>query len=448
MLKRPRVWWILLALVTAVFLVGAACGEDEDEGDGGEDQTPTTAPAETGTPAVSGEIITAEDILRTDPGVTKTAELEWGFLFELSGGLYAGFGVPTGDGVKLAVKEINDAGGFQVGDTIYTIKLVERDTHSDVAQTVAATQELVQDVGVNVIWGPATVGETEATQITQPAKVLHLCPCQQREIVALNTVEKAEGESHWAFQTLLPFSLLIGQGARNFVEDYPDFHTMAILCENSQSSRDVCGRTRVAYEAVGVEVVGEEYFPPETADYSPFLTKMKEGDPDYLFNFSSDPLSGPQIVRKALELGVGRLHLVTVPADIVESLVGRPLTVPVTTGAVGRQSVQPTSQEAADYYERYKAFKGGELPFASFVSLLTYDFAYMLAAAMQQAGTVEDTTAIADALETLHYDGVAENDLFFNPRHLAVLGTEPCTVETGKPIVCEHIPPPPEAVEG
>ena len=80
-------------------------------------------------------------------------------------------------------------------------------------------------------------------------------------------------------------------------------------------------------------------------------------------------------------------------------------------------------------------------------ALLTYDFAYMVAAAMQEAGTVDDTTAIAEALEQLHYDGVAEDDLFFNSRHLAVLGTDPCTVFPGGEIECHHEPPPPEAAE-
>ena len=446
MLMHVRMRLTLGAILVTLAVAGAACSGD-DEGPPPQASPSESTPNGDGSPEATPQVLTADDVLKKDPAVTKTAEVEWGWMFEMSGPLQS-FGEPTGDGVKLAVQEINDAGGFQVGDTIYTIKLIDRDTRADVAQTLAVTQELVQDIGVNVIWGPATVGETEATQITQQAQVLHLCPCQEREINALSSVEKAQGDSKWAFQTLLPFSLLIAQGARDFVKDYPDFDSMALLCESSQTSRDVCGRTRDAYDAVGIEVTGEEYFPTETTDFSPFLTNLKEGDPDYIFNFSSNPLNGPPIVRRAIELGVGRLHIVTVPANLVEGLVGVPLTVPVTVGAAARQCAFPTSQEAEDYCERYREFKGGGLPPAEFVSLLTYDYVYMLAAAMQQAGTVEDTTAIADALETIHYDGVSEDDMFFNSRHLGVHGTEPCTVQAGQPIVCEHVPPPPEAAEG
>ncbi|MCI0849528.1 MAG: ABC transporter substrate-binding protein, partial [Chloroflexi bacterium] len=96
-----------------------------------------------------------------------------------------------------------------------------------------------------------------------------------------------------------------------------------------------------------------------------------------------------------------------------------------------RQAAQPTSDKAAAYFERYEEFAGGTLPPASFVSLLTYDFVYMVVAAMQQAETVTDSTKIAEALETVHYNGVAEDDIFFDERHIAVMGSDDCTVIEG-----------------
>ena len=445
--KRLKVWWILGVLLTSLMVVGIACGDD-DGVDGEATQPPQASPTAgvdaTVTP-FAGEIITPEDVLAKDGSATKTAEVVWGWMFEQSGPL-EGFGVPTGDGVLLAVQEINDAGGFQVGDTIYTIRLIKRDTESSVPSTIAVATGLVRDDGVNVIWGPATVGEPQATPITQDAEVLHLCPCQERETTALSTVEKAQGESRWAFQTLLPFSLLIAQGARDFVEDWPEFETMATLCVNTQNGRDICSRTAEAYAEAGIEVVGQEYFPEGTTDYNPFLTSLRAADPDYIFSFD-DPLKQATIIRQAMELGVGRLHIASLPANLIEALVGIPLTTPVIAGAAARQCAQPTSDEAAEYCDRYRAFKGGNLPVAEFVSLLTYDYTYMLVAAMQVAGTVDDTTAISQALETLHYDGVSEDDMFFNSRHLGVHGTDPCIVRSGQPLTCEHVPPPPEAAQ-
>ncbi|MDP3767111.1 MAG: ABC transporter substrate-binding protein, partial [Dehalococcoidia bacterium] len=348
MAKLLNVRWMLGALVLIALAFGAACGDDEGEAE--PEATAEASPAEGETPEAAAEIITFDDVLEKDPTITKTGELKWGSMFELSGA-WAGFGEPTGDGVKLAVKEINEAGGVQIGDTIYTISLVEHDTRSEVTNTIATATELIQDEGVNVIWGPATLGEPEATVITQQNEVIHLCPCQERETTALQNVDQAHGESRWAFQTLLPFSLLIEQGARNFVEDYPDFDTFALLCVNNETSQDICGRTAEAYQAVGVELVGEEYFPVGTTDYSPFLTKLRSGDPDFLFNFD-DPPNQANIIRQAIEAGVGRLHIASLPANLIEPLVGIPLTVPVTAGAAPRQHVKPTTQEAADYFDR------------------------------------------------------------------------------------------------
>ena len=447
MAKRFGIRWFPL-MVLGVLAVSLAACTDDGGGNGG---TSTDEPVDSGTATpFTGTILTPEDILEKDGSATNEDEVVWGTMFELSGGILQGFGEPTSDGVKLAVQEINDEGGFQVGDTVYMIRLIEKDTRSDVATTLAVTQELVRDDGVNVIFGPATLGEPQATQITQPQKVIHICPCQERETTALETKELAQGDSHWAFQTLLPFSILIGNGAKLDLQNNPDTETLALLCQNTETGKDICSRTREAYEAIGVEVLAEEYFPADTTDYSPFLTRIKNaGNPDYLFNFD-DPLKQASIVRQALELDVGGRHIASLPANLIRDLVGRDITKPVAAGAAPRQHVQPTSEKARLYFERYKAYKGGgDLPLAAFTSLLMYDYVYMLAAAMQQAGTVEDTTAIADAMETLHYNGVAEDDMFFNSRHLGVVGTDPCTVtqEPGQDvqISCEHNAPPPEA---
>ncbi len=55
--------------------------------------------------------------------------------------------VPTMQGMKLAIDEINEAGG--IGGTT-KIELVEKDVRSDPAQTSIAAQELADD-GVSVI---------------------------------------------------------------------------------------------------------------------------------------------------------------------------------------------------------------------------------------------------------------------------------------------------------
>jgi branched-chain amino acid transport system substrate-binding protein len=446
---RPGWSWAAGSLIIALTLMFAACGEgDGDDGPqpGG---TATEAPDD-GTPQTSGDIITPEDVLRKDPGVTNTAEIKWGFMFELSGTL-AAFGEPTGDGVKLAVQEINDAGGFQVGDTIYTIRLIERDTRTDINQTVAIATELVRDEGVKVIWGPASTGEPEATRITQPQQILHLCACEGRELTALSSAEKAQGESRWAFQTLPPITALFPAGASDIPEQFPEYDTFAIICRNDDTGRRVCPALIDAYEEAGIQesISGNELqVDPQTSDYRAVLTKIKRSDPDILLSFV-DPFNQGTLLKQALELDVGRFYgAVVLPPNLLEAAVGdaRIHEKHIGWGGFPRQQVEPTSEEAREYFEKYRAFKQGKDVLVPFVSLLSYDFVYMVAAAMQQAGSVDDTTAIAEALETIHYDGVGEDDIYFNDRHIAVMGGDGCIVYRME-VTCEHGEPPDEIKE-
>lgn len=443
--KRQR-WWLLIPLLALLLGLAAACGDD-----GGGGATPSPGATEGASRTVEpSEIITRDDVLRKDPNVTKTGELDWGWLFELTGPPQIQvFGEVTGDGVKFAVEEINSdctpqgICGVQIGDTIYTINLVERDTQSDVARTVAQTRELIQDVGVKVIWGPAALGEPEATTLTQQNEVLHLCPCQDRERTALQTVEQAQGESRWAFQTLPAVSRYFLQGAQNNRKQFPEFTRVALLCIDTEIGRSVCGYLEDAYRKAGFEIVGLERFPQGTTDYTPYLTELRGKNPDILLNFD-DAAAQINLLNQAIDLDVGEALQTSLTPDLLNTLLGpdRVRQKIFLAGGIPRQAAQPTSPEAAAYFEKYKAFKGGELPAASFVSLLTYDFVYMVVAAMQQAGTVDDTTAIAEALENLHYAGAAEPDIYFDERHIAVMGSDGCDVIYGQ-FECTHDPPPP-----
>ncbi|MDZ4277697.1 MAG: ABC transporter substrate-binding protein [Dehalococcoidia bacterium] len=442
MAKRRSVWLVLGVLIVAAAGIAVACGDDGD--DVAVEPTAAASPVEGATPAASGEIITFEGILEKDPTVTKTDEVVWGYMFEESGPLQ-GFGAPAGDGLKLAVQEINEAGGFQVGDTIYTIRLIEHDTRSDVQNTIAITTELIQDDGVNVIWGPASFGDPEAVQITQSQEVLHLCPCPQRELTSLSDVEKATGDFRWAFQTLPAPSKFLPPGARNTRRDYPEFDTFATICANSETGKTFCKFFTDAYEAAGFEHVAEEFFPSETTDFSPFLTNLKGDDPDIILNFVD---AGPEqltLLRQSWELDVGEFYIgVALPYELFESVVGSGIRDKiVSAGAAPRTHAQYTSDKAREFFEEtYRPFAGGgDLPPAAFAALLTYDPAYMLVAAMQQAGTVDDTTAIAEALGQVHFNGIGEDDLYFDERHLIVSGVDSCTVYQGE-MTCMHNPPP------
>jgi branched-chain amino acid transport system substrate-binding protein len=122
-------WLRLVALVSVLALVLAACGDDDDEGGG--DATTTTS----------------SDAVPEGDGVLKI-----GYLLPETGAL-AFLGPPMIEGVKMAVEEINDQGGV-LGQPI---ELVAADDGTDPDVASAAVDRLINE-GVDVIVGAAASG--------------------------------------------------------------------------------------------------------------------------------------------------------------------------------------------------------------------------------------------------------------------------------------------------
>ena len=88
-------------------------------------------------------------------------------------GSFVSAGNTIHNAVKLAVKQINDAGGFVVNGKTYKLEPYYRDDRTDVNTAIANARELVEDIGVKAIWGTESHDFSIAmTKITNPAKVL------------------------------------------------------------------------------------------------------------------------------------------------------------------------------------------------------------------------------------------------------------------------------------
>src|SRR3981081_2881101 len=85
---------------------------------------------------------------------TSKATVKFGLNFAQSGVLAVG-DAPAVHALKLGAKKINDAGGFSIGNTQYSVVLdIAPDNQSANQQAIANTQQLVRDDGVKFIFGP------------------------------------------------------------------------------------------------------------------------------------------------------------------------------------------------------------------------------------------------------------------------------------------------------
>jgi branched-chain amino acid transport system substrate-binding protein len=73
-------------------------------------------------------------------------------------GSQATFGVSTDNGIKLAVKEVNDAGGLSVGGVKHTIQLVSDDTEGKPEKAGTVVTKLITKDGVVAVLGEVASG--------------------------------------------------------------------------------------------------------------------------------------------------------------------------------------------------------------------------------------------------------------------------------------------------
>ncbi len=90
-------------------------------------------------------------------GAQAAEEVNIGFTGPLSGGA-ALYGQNTLEGLQMAAKEINEAGGFTVGGETYEINLVSLDDKYSPSQAAVNGKRLVQQYNAPVIFTPHSGG--------------------------------------------------------------------------------------------------------------------------------------------------------------------------------------------------------------------------------------------------------------------------------------------------
>jgi hypothetical protein len=110
----------------------------------------------------------------------------------------------------------------------------------------------------------------------------------------------------------------------------------------------------------------------------------------------------------------------------------------------------PKRPDVADYFQKYFASGASKGPQSS-VSLLYYDYFFMYAKALSEAGSVDNPDAVVDALLKMKYQGVVSPvPLVFNANHQVTFATEVCAVKpnTSDDFQCTTVQPPPAPPAG
>jgi len=336
---------------------------------------------------------------------SKTIKI--GLNYELSGDV-ATYGQGLAAGVKLALDEINKAGGV-LGKQI---EVVEVDNKSNTEEAANVSSKLATRDNVLVILGPATSGNVKAAlPPAQENKVPLISASSTADDVTLDSNGKVR---EYVFKTCFSDSFQ-GVTMASFAVTDLGLKTAAVLMDNSSDySKGVAKNFKSTFASLGGKVVAEEAYQAKDTDFKTLLTTIKASNPDFLFVPGYYNEVG-LIIKQARELGINVPVLGADGFDSpklleiagVEALNG--------TYYSNHYSSGDTTPEVVAFKTAFKAVNGSD-PDA--FNALGYDLGYFAVDAIKRAGAA-DREKVKDALaSTVDFKGITGTlsiDEFHNP---------------------------------
>jgi branched-chain amino acid transport system substrate-binding protein len=370
------------------------------------------------------------------PVAAAQCEVKLGDLEAQTGSLST-YGWMSSQGVRMAVAEINKAGGFRVNGQTCKLKLINPDTQGNPQQALIDLKKMLDEEHVKYVMGPFLTNVFKGVQayaskydgkflLMGGATAIHFSLDKPGYGFLMRTWNWDAGPN--GFGTLM-VDHLKQRGVKK----------VAMLMQNDAFGHVAADIYRELFKNAGIEFE-ENWFEPGTHDYSAVLAKIAAWNPDFLFPGYSDAVLY-DIVHQATEVGLKKFWLVRGslgPAlknkDYIDEYIAY-----VPKYFEQAQNTEPkVRQFIADYKKFYKVT---EFPYdqAPLCSSSCYDHVYMLVDAMKRAGTVDDVAKVKKELESFTYHGVW--NMSFDQTGEAVFDFDIVDVKHGGVITATHVSP-------
>ena len=347
------------------------------------------------------------------------------------------FGLMPSQGLRMAVDEINKAGGFVVAGKTYTFSLDSADTQGNPQTALVQTKKMLGEDNVKYIFGPYLTNVFNAVApyaqqsngkvlLMGGATGIHAALGKPGNDYLMKTMPWDSGTSGYG---LLMVDVLKKKGVTK----------VAILMQNDAGGKAVVDIYTPIFKDKGIAVT-TEFFEPGTKDFTTVLAKLAAGKPDYLFPGYTDSALY-DIVRQATEVGLTRFFITRGSIgpglknkDMIDSYVAW---VPKYF-----EEAEKTDPKVAKFVAAYKAYyKTSSFPYDQAPQCATscYDHAYALVEAMKRAGTVDDVTKVKAALMSTPYKGLWNNH--YDATGEAVFDFDVVELQKGGKVNVTHVEP-------
>jgi branched-chain amino acid transport system substrate-binding protein len=373
MLKRWRL--VFLPLFVALVLVLAGCA-------GGETPAATEAPAEEPTEAPAEEPTEAP---AEEPTEAPAEPIKIGQLSDLTS-TFTPWGIHVTDGMALAAKEINEAGGVNGR----MIEIVIQDSENDPDAAATAWDRLVEE-GVVAVGGilssgvaPTAAGLAESDQIPV-------------FFTKAGTPVSLTQDSRYTFRTCLPAAPMVAAPVLQYAQEQ-GLTNVGVIVADYAWGQGFAAAVEHDFEGSGIDYGEIQVAPvPPTTDFTPFVRAMADAGAQMVIA-TGHPPGGAAIVGLSADL-IG-----DVPVTGAWTPPERSLALIDPETAIGRFTdftcADFTSESYADLARRYLAFSDNTFMADDAVS--GYAIVTMVAEAVEAVG--DDPTAIAEYLHANSFD--------------------------------------------
>ena len=317
-------------------------------------------------------------------GAAHADEVNIGFTGPLSGGA-ALYGENTLEGLRMAAEEINAAGGITVDGEKHTINIQALDDKYSPSQAAVNGKRLVQQYNAPVIFTPHSGGTFALQAFNERDGFLVMSYTSVPAVTSKGNKLTVKIPPNFT-DYIEPFSRITMDrfgnklGVANATHDYAKYWTKEFVPVWRELGGEVAAMNPMDYN--------------KSADFYTGVSKVLSEDPDVMFVGGASEPTG-LVVRQARELGFkgGFILMDQAKMDEVAKVSGG---IKSLEGSVGVVPLDKYENEGAKLF--LKKWEKDHNGVATSETAYNYFAMYLIAQAMQEAGTVDDAKAIRAAI--------------------------------------------------
>jgi branched-chain amino acid transport system substrate-binding protein len=325
-----------------------------------------------------------------------------GVIFSLTG---PGSVIGTGqmDAAKLAIEEINGAGGVKIGKNMMKMEGLFRDDETKPEVAVREVKDMVRGEGVSAIVG-GTFGNISMA-LNNESKM------EKFFYTATNGVPEPFFKKDVKSPTaccIVAAAEWAGRGAAAYMVDKMKAQKIACLMPDYSIGKGTMG----GFEAVSKQRPGVQYeviwHPVGAPDMTPYLIKAMQYGPDFLFlgSWGDDAVT---VLKQAYEMGVGKKTKIFhfwlmdsfatgIPAEAIQGVYGQMFWYHDMRGFQDQAVVKASEEFTAKYTAKYKIPPG---PY----DMTSYYAVREIARAMEMAGSTDPSKMYAALMAHPEWNG-------------------------------------------